>query len=266
MADYLIHDSTLEDIADAIRAKTGGSSLIAPEDMPTEIASISGGTSIDHGLEYTLDSSGVIVGAKVVGDTVPPYAFSYGFSGNSTAVVVDLTGVKTIGSNAFNASNRALIDFSTCEDIEVIKANAFRINANTYNSMADQTVTMPKLTGVGSSEQIFYGANAYFPKVWRFPQLTTVPIYFFYGLTQTLVDIQFGSIGTAVTSSGNRPFGGNTAGTGTVTVYTTGSYLDKVKTRIQEQAVSGLSFVYKASEATTYNGTTYNAGDTMLTV
>ena len=43
MADYLIHDSTLEDIADAIRAKTGGSSLIEPEDMPTEIASISGG-------------------------------------------------------------------------------------------------------------------------------------------------------------------------------------------------------------------------------
>ena len=43
MADYLIHDSTLEDIADAIRSKTGGSSLIAPEDMPTEIASISGG-------------------------------------------------------------------------------------------------------------------------------------------------------------------------------------------------------------------------------
>lgn len=43
MSDYLIHDSTLEDIADAIRSKTGGSSLIAPEDMPTEIASISGG-------------------------------------------------------------------------------------------------------------------------------------------------------------------------------------------------------------------------------
>ena len=43
MADYLIHDSTLEDIADAIRSKTGGSSLIEPEDMPSEIASISGG-------------------------------------------------------------------------------------------------------------------------------------------------------------------------------------------------------------------------------
>ena len=43
MSDYLIDGSTLEDIADAIRSKTGGSSLIAPEDMPTEIASISGG-------------------------------------------------------------------------------------------------------------------------------------------------------------------------------------------------------------------------------
>lgn len=43
MADYLIHDSTLEDIADAIRSKTGGSSLVAPEDMPTEIASIETG-------------------------------------------------------------------------------------------------------------------------------------------------------------------------------------------------------------------------------
>ena len=43
MSDYLIDGSTLEDIADAIRSKTGGSSLIDPEDMPTEIASISGG-------------------------------------------------------------------------------------------------------------------------------------------------------------------------------------------------------------------------------
>lgn len=43
MADRLIQTGTLTDIADAIRAKTGGSSLIAPEDMPTEIASISGG-------------------------------------------------------------------------------------------------------------------------------------------------------------------------------------------------------------------------------
>ena len=266
MAVRKINESTLTAIGNAIRAKTGGSALINPEDMASEIASISGGTSIDYGLEYVLGSNGIIIGAKVIGDTIPPYAMSYGFYSNSNAVVVDLTGVKTIKANAFNASNRVLIDFSTCEDIEVIGENAFKINGTSTNDMTGQTVNMPKLTGVGCGQQIFYGANAYFPKIWRFPQLTNVPTYFFYGLTQTLVDIQLGSIGTAVTSSGARPFGGSTDGTGTVTVYTSGEALNSVKTKIQDAATSGLSFVYKASEATTYNGTTYAAGDTMLTV
>lgn len=41
MSEYRIQSETLTDIADAIREKTGGSSLIAPEDMASEIASIS---------------------------------------------------------------------------------------------------------------------------------------------------------------------------------------------------------------------------------
>lgn len=43
MADRIIQTETLTAIGNAIRAKTGGSALITPEDMPTEIASISGG-------------------------------------------------------------------------------------------------------------------------------------------------------------------------------------------------------------------------------
>ena len=43
MAVRKINESTLTAIGNAIRAKTGGSSLIAPEDMPTEIASIQTG-------------------------------------------------------------------------------------------------------------------------------------------------------------------------------------------------------------------------------
>lgn len=47
MSDYLIQSATLDGIADAIRAKTGGSALINPEDMASEIDSISsGGSSI----------------------------------------------------------------------------------------------------------------------------------------------------------------------------------------------------------------------------
>ena len=45
MAKYFIQDTTLTNIADAIRAKTGGTDSITPENMPTEIASITTGTA-----------------------------------------------------------------------------------------------------------------------------------------------------------------------------------------------------------------------------
>lgn len=40
MSEYLIQDSTLTAIGDAIRAKTGNAELIIPENMPTEIGNI----------------------------------------------------------------------------------------------------------------------------------------------------------------------------------------------------------------------------------
>ena len=43
MADYIIQSETLDNIANAINAKTGGSSAMTPAQMVTEIASISGG-------------------------------------------------------------------------------------------------------------------------------------------------------------------------------------------------------------------------------
>lgn len=52
MAEYLIQDTTLDAIADAINAKTGGSSAMTPAEMVTAIGSISGGGS--GGVEVTL--------------------------------------------------------------------------------------------------------------------------------------------------------------------------------------------------------------------
>lgn len=45
MSDYIIHGDSLEDIADAIREKTGTSSPIAVGDMPDLISRISGGSA-----------------------------------------------------------------------------------------------------------------------------------------------------------------------------------------------------------------------------
>lgn len=63
MAEYLIQGETLDDIADAINAKTGGSSAMTPTQMVTAIGTISGGggslpTSISKidGGEFTFAS------------------------------------------------------------------------------------------------------------------------------------------------------------------------------------------------------------------
>ena len=47
MAEYLIQSETLDDIADAINAKTGGSSAMTPAQMVTAIGTISGGDTKD---------------------------------------------------------------------------------------------------------------------------------------------------------------------------------------------------------------------------
>ena len=53
MAEYLIQDTTLDAIADAINAKTGGSSAMTPAQMVTAIGSISGGgTTITKTCKY----------------------------------------------------------------------------------------------------------------------------------------------------------------------------------------------------------------------
>ena len=63
MAEYLIQDTTLDAIADAINAKTGGSSAMTPAEMVTAIGTISGGGG---GLNYDLQSVDVTSNYPVV--------------------------------------------------------------------------------------------------------------------------------------------------------------------------------------------------------
>lgn len=61
MADYLIQDTTLDAIADAINAKTGGSSAMTPAQMVTAIGNIPSGGGGEKVLtklgEYTVSSA-----------------------------------------------------------------------------------------------------------------------------------------------------------------------------------------------------------------
>ena len=60
MAEYLIQDTTLTSIADAIRSKTGTSALIAPQNMASEIGNIPSGSSIPSNVriaQYTAEQT-----------------------------------------------------------------------------------------------------------------------------------------------------------------------------------------------------------------
>ena len=98
MSDYLIHDSTLEDIADAIRSKTGGSSLINPEDMPTEIASISGGGSLPSSISKI--DGGTFTFASNTSTTNAPISHNLGEAPKCFVIWADDLDLSTAGNNA----------------------------------------------------------------------------------------------------------------------------------------------------------------------
>ena len=71
MSEYRIQSETLEDIADAIRGKTGGSALIAPEDMADEIDGLA--TVTDGIVVKARDANGFPTEIDYYGGVVPPW-------------------------------------------------------------------------------------------------------------------------------------------------------------------------------------------------
>lgn len=95
MAEYLIQDTTLTALADAIREKTGNTEMLTPDKMTEAI----GGIKVDDG-----SFVGLITGtSKHVNipqgiTAIRPYAF-YGFNTMFSVYIPD--GVTTIGTAAF---------------------------------------------------------------------------------------------------------------------------------------------------------------------
>ena len=110
------------------------------------------------------------------------------------------------------------------------------------NCTALKTVYLPKITGLNAdasaSRGVFRGCTA-------------------------LESVQIGSVGYSVTIANNNFYGDTQTGL-TITVYTTGAYADTALTNIRNGATNA-TIIIKAAEATTYNGTAYSAGETIIT-
>ena len=110
------------------------------------------------------------------------------------------------------------------------------------NCTALKTVYLPKITHLNASgisqRGVFRGCTA-------------------------LESVQIGSVGYSVTVANNNFYGDTQTGL-TITVYTTGAYADTALTNIRNGATNA-TIIIKAAEATTYNGTAFAAGDTIIT-
>lgn len=231
----------------------------------------SGGGSFEGLQLVSVDPSTEIpTGYKWNGNTIPSYGmhyFAYGL-GNGRPCVVDFSEVEYIGAYALEYSGLEIINAANVKEIGSFGL-AFRL-AKTSNDLTGKTLNLASYTGYGIGKNSNVNSilrpqdgNNFYGTV-LCPKIEHVPQYCFYGV-KTDLSVQLGGVGYPVKTVGGRPFGGSMTGTNTVTVYTTGSLLPTVSAALQEQAGSSTTFVYKASEETTYNGTTYQAGDTILT-
>lgn len=281
-ADYenaLVALGVQSDLADGIDALTTYANGITGEsdtNLSDAVASLGdgyGGGSGYPGIEIKTNSSGQITDYIFHGmDEIPPLILNNtGYRrSNSTgpAPLISFADKPTkIGMSAFYAFV-GRINWSDLSEVENIGGEyALVLNYSSWNNASSDVVNLPKFVGYTAAYpagNIFRGSSGtYSPKTYNLPLCTIIPQYAWNQCAVTDISITIGSIGHGVTESKSQPFGGSNNATGTVTIYTTGDKLDAVKSAVTSGAGSGLTFVWKASEATTYNGTSYAAGDTI---
>lgn len=134
MAVRKINESTLTAIGNAIRSKTGGSALIKPEDMASEIESIStgGGENVTIGKKGTITLSEDVIRTTINhGLGKVPFLITVFPTNNYT-----VTGMKVVGAWYFNGSGTGILPFVSTPGHEVgyYATNKLAYNANASTS------------------------------------------------------------------------------------------------------------------------------------
>ena len=118
MTQYLISDTTLTNIANAIRTKKGTSALIDPADMATEIASISGGGGTINNLNVTSNGT---------------YTASGGVDGYSP-VVVNVPDKEVKDVNLYDYDGKILYSYTKTEFLNLL---LMPTNPQAYSSLTN---------------------------------------------------------------------------------------------------------------------------------
>ena len=220
------------------------------------------------GLEYVYASNGTVESLIWHGSgKIANGNFNTFFGGLSMNVPITFPDKPTLIDTFAFYNSKLRIDWTSMAEVVAIGSGAFRMSYST--DCTSDVVRMPKLDGLNhdglTSRSGFSYVTPKCPGTYYFDNIKVIPRELFTNMNHPNVSITFGSLGHAVEGCSSYPFHNSSAATvATVTTYTTGAYLDTVKAALENAIGSGnISFVYKASEATTYNGTSYAAGDTI---
>ena len=278
MAEMLVDGAKLDACntaeADAIRAKTGGTDPI-PYDYANNkgfadvIAAIPSGTTITDGIVIKArDTNGNPTDIDYYGEILPPYCFGYNSFGGVDNPMVYVqkvnwkTTLKTIKGGAFYLSK--LIELTIPETV-----TAITMSTSSFSSNMGSLVTLNYLSSVDLDYYSFNSCTAL--KTARMPNLSKLKnaagnntgVAPFSSCT-ALEDVEIGSVNHTITLIHSTAFYGCTQSGLTITVFTTSTYVDTILANLRNRATNA-TIIIKASEATTYNGTSYAAGDTILT-
>ena len=274
--DALVALGVTEDLTEGIVALTTyangvtGESDTTLSDAVASLADGYGGGGGYTGLEYVYASNGTIEsliwhgGGKIANSN-----FNTFFGGFSRNIPITFPDKPTLIDTSAFYNSKLRIDWTGMTEVVAIGSGAFRMSYS--DDCTSDVVRMPKLDGLThdglTSQSGFSYVAPKGPGTYYFDTIKVIPREFFQNMNHPNASITFGSLGHAVEDCFLYPFHNSNAATvATVTTYTTGAYLDTVKGNLENAIRSGsITFVYKASEATTYNGTSYSAGDTILT-
>ena len=222
-----------------------------------------GGTQVTDGIVVKARSAeGFPTEADVYGDLYP-YQFSYdgpyyhGTIGWRSLSKLTLKSGQTVLKEGCFAY-LPLVQLNGLEDITAIEKNCListkLVEINLPNAVFGNVITP-------------FSGNPALKKLYC-PKLTgnlTAGTYEFAGNCTALEEVVLGSVGHTVTNNNSINSFKNCTQSGlSITLFTNAANVDKLLASIRNGATNA-TIIIKAAEATTYNGTAYSAGETIIT-
>lgn len=241
----VVLDSTLTDIADAIRGKNGSSDTYKPSEMPAAITAIpsgGGGSGIPREVNangvYGMPTESFSFVLPSEAKSIAPYALRYAFYGTTGLTSVDMSSLTSITS-----SSSLMATFQGCSSLQSVDLKSLKTISgdntfyNTFNGCTSLSnvdfTSLEKLSGAGPLSSAFKGCTALsslsFPSLFDLTNANNVFRNVFSGCT-SLKNIYFPALKSSSFAPYNSQFDGIVNGLDGCTLHFPAAIQAKIET------------------------------------